>query len=219
MDAKISLMSVASATPQSDSGVKTKTQVVAERQVLVSLLAAVLGAGADEALAPTAVPFSTGICRHFALLFAAGTEPPPPPPAMSRFIPDPAAQATAAAAHQSGVQQPVLLAQTPSVAGAGAGVSGFTQMHRGLRELDCALFLDAMMDVLSDKVRVGNGCVHVACHHPSDKMHVWWGQGSLTHVFNQRVLSHHVKVFLHVLRPSCRPPPRCQLLWRGSRSL
>jgi hypothetical protein len=66
-----------------DLGVKTKTQLVAERQVLVALIAAVIGAGADEQLGEVAGPFARGICRHFAMLFAAGAQvnrgPPPPP--------------------------------------------------------------------------------------------------------------------------------------------
>ena len=119
-------------TPQVDLGVKTKTQLVAERQVgaelppascpfplaaacsakqarpaarlwpckaaagrwpqhpqqpadpspplparpqvLVALIGAVIGAGADEQLGDVAGPFARGICRHFAMLFAAGAQ-------------------------------------------------------------------------------------------------------------------------------------------------
>ncbi|KAF5841321.1 hypothetical protein DUNSADRAFT_13397 [Dunaliella salina] len=73
---------------QLEQGVKTKTQLVAERSVLVTLLAAVIGASADEKLAPIAAPFSRDICRHFGMLFASNKEPPPPPPAMFRHQQD-----------------------------------------------------------------------------------------------------------------------------------
>lgn len=53
---------------------KTKTQLVAERQVLVTLISAIIGAAADEQLADAAGPFARGICRHFAMLFAAGAQ-------------------------------------------------------------------------------------------------------------------------------------------------
>ncbi|GIL72029.1 hypothetical protein Vretifemale_2442, partial [Volvox reticuliferus] len=77
-------VAVAMPKRQLDSGVKTKTQVVAERQVLVQLLAAVMGAAADEALAVAARPFALHVSRHFAMLFVAGTQPPPPAPVMAR---------------------------------------------------------------------------------------------------------------------------------------
>lgn len=53
-------------------------------QVLATLLAAVIGAAADEKLHDVAGPFARGICRHFAMLFAAGAHPPPPAPMMAR---------------------------------------------------------------------------------------------------------------------------------------
>lgn len=44
-------------------GVKTKTQLVAEKAVLTSLLTAVISAAGDEVLAEQAVPFCRSICR------------------------------------------------------------------------------------------------------------------------------------------------------------
>jgi transformation/transcription domain-associated protein len=76
----------ASLYPQADSGtgVKTKVQLQAERNVLVALLSAILAAAADEKLADVASPFARNMCRHFGMLFAAGTQPPPPAPAVFR---------------------------------------------------------------------------------------------------------------------------------------
>lgn len=44
-------------------GVKTKTQLGAEKAVLTSLLTAVISAAGDELLAEQAVPFCRSICR------------------------------------------------------------------------------------------------------------------------------------------------------------
>lgn len=55
---------------------KTKTQLLAERNVLKQLLSTAVGAAADQDLAEDAVPFAKGVCRHFAMLFAAGCSAP-----------------------------------------------------------------------------------------------------------------------------------------------
>ncbi|KAK9813301.1 hypothetical protein WJX72_012102 [[Myrmecia] bisecta] len=68
-------------------GTKTKTQLLAERQVLKTLIAVTIGAAADPAVAEMASPFARGICRHFALLFAAGASAPPPTMPISRSSP------------------------------------------------------------------------------------------------------------------------------------
>ncbi len=44
-------------------GTKTKTQLVAEKAVLTSLLTAVISAAGDDALADQAMPFCRSICR------------------------------------------------------------------------------------------------------------------------------------------------------------
>eukprot|EP00798_Chlamydomonas_sp_ICE-L_P011536 gene11536-34248_t len=69
---------------RAESGVKTKTQLVAERQAVVSLISTVIGASADERLASVATPFAHNVCRHFAMLYCAGAVSPPPAPAMSK---------------------------------------------------------------------------------------------------------------------------------------
>lgn len=55
---------------------KTKTQLLAERNVLKQLLSTALGAVGDPELTSAAAAFADGICRHFALLFAAGCSVP-----------------------------------------------------------------------------------------------------------------------------------------------
>ena len=44
-------------------------------QVLRSLLASIIVAAQDSAARPAAEPFVAGLCRHFALLYAAGWQP------------------------------------------------------------------------------------------------------------------------------------------------
>jgi transformation/transcription domain-associated protein len=61
-----------------EMGVKTKTQLLAERQVLRQLITTVIAASGDKDLQPDAADFRSGVCRHFALLFAAGASTPPP---------------------------------------------------------------------------------------------------------------------------------------------
>lgn len=82
-------------------------------QVLRSLLASIIIASQDAAAKVVALSFVAGLCRHFALLYAAGwtpvqhipgtTEPPSPPP------PSPAPAQIAAATGGRSVQTPSML--------------------------------------------------------------------------------------------------------------
>jgi hypothetical protein len=72
-------------------GVKTRQQLTSERAILETMIAAAVGACGDERLAEKAKPFARGLCRHFAMLYAAGAAPPPAPPATSRPPVDPTA--------------------------------------------------------------------------------------------------------------------------------
>lgn len=56
---------------------KTKTQLLAERQVLRQLITTIVAASGDKDLQPEATDYRNGVCRHFALLFAAGASTPP----------------------------------------------------------------------------------------------------------------------------------------------
>lgn len=123
-----------------EGGVKTKTQLLAERQVLKQLLSTAVGAAADTDLAADATPFAHGVCRHFAMLFAAGCSS----PSMGSW--------------QAG------MSQSPERAGpsngpptANSGDSGgkardgsrrprAPQGH-ALKELDAHLFFDALVEV------------------------------------------------------------------------
>lgn len=120
-------------TPQKvDFGVKTKTQLQAEKHVLKSLLTTIIGLSHDRELSDQARPFATGVCTHFSMLFAAGAASPPPAPPSSRF------------------------AETD---GQDSANSGTSTCPASLKELDPHLFLDALVEVLTDPAA---GCQEAA---------------------------------------------------------
>lgn len=128
-----------------EGGVKTKTQLLAERQVLKQLLSTAVGAAADTDLAADATPFAHGVCRHFAMLFAAGCSSP------------------SMAGWQAGMSQSPEASSAPgaarSASGAAVGGGGETGKARdssgrgripkghALKELDAHLFFDALVEV------------------------------------------------------------------------
>ena len=114
-----------------DFGVKTLTQLKAERQVLRSLLSVVMGSSNDEDLQKEAKPFAEGVCMHFAMLFAAGASSPPPPPVSSRFAEGNTSEAAASESRSA----------CPS----------------SLKELDPHVFLDAILDIMDDPRHSGAG--------------------------------------------------------------
>lgn len=126
----------------SEGGVKTKTQLLAERHVLKQLLSTAVGAAADADLAADATPFAHGVCRHFAMLFAAGCS-----------------GRKQACWQQSGSQSPEGIAGGPptgpptggSVGSGGVGgdssSKGRVPKSQALKELDAHLFFDALVEV------------------------------------------------------------------------
>ena len=131
----------------SDAGVKTKTQLLAERHVLKQLLSTAVGAAADTDLAVDATPFAHGVCRHFAMLFAAGCSTPK----------------SASWQQPAGSQSPEVMPGGPPSGpptGGSAGSGGPTNAAAGepdgrgkasksqaLKELDAHLFFDALVEV------------------------------------------------------------------------
>lgn len=127
-----------------EGGVKTKTQLLAERQVLKQLLSTAVGAAADTDLAADATPFAHGVCRHFAMLFAAGCSS----PSMGGW--------------QAGMSQSPEASSAPDAAGSAGGAApggggdsglkakdgrGRTPKGHALKELDAHLFFDALVEV------------------------------------------------------------------------
>ena len=150
-----------------EGGVKTKTQLLAERHVLKQLLSTAVGAAADNDLAADATPFAHGVCRHFAMLFAAGCSA----PSMGGW--------------QPGVSQSPeetrALSGPPTGGSAGSGAAaaenagrrrdsagrGSTPKGQALKELDAHLFFDALVEVRP-------ACMSPARHNPCMHLSTGW---------------------------------------------
>lgn len=129
-----------------EGGVKTKTQLLAERQVLKQLLSTAVGAAADTELAADATPFAHGVCRHFAMLFAAGCSS----PSMASWQAG-MSQSPEGAGPSNG---PPTAGSTGEAAGGDSGGKtrdgsrrGRTPQGHTLKELDAHLFFDALVEV------------------------------------------------------------------------
>lgn len=114
---------------QADLGVKTKTQLMAEKSVFKILLMTIIASGAEPELLDPKDDFITGVCRHFAIIFhveSTSTQT----SANSSSLGGPLLAPTSTA-------PPKLRHNTPS----------------NLKELDPLIFLDALVDVLADENR------------------------------------------------------------------
>lgn len=113
---------------QADLGVKTKTQLMAEKSVFKVLLMTVIAASAEPDLLEPKDDFIVNICRHFAMIFHIEN------------LSSNTSNATAA------VGGPILSSS--------ANVSGRSKNRSSnLKELDPLIFLDALVDVLADENR------------------------------------------------------------------
>ncbi|GLJ07095.1 hypothetical protein SUGI_0058030 [Cryptomeria japonica] len=110
-----------------DLGVKTKTQLMAERSVFKVLLMTVIAASAEPELQDPKDDFVPNICRHFAMIFHVDSSPPAPSVATGQLV---------------------------STTGTGGSSSkSRSSSHASLKELDPLIFLDALVDVLADENR------------------------------------------------------------------
>jgi len=110
-----------------DLGVKTKTQLLAEKSVFKTLLVAIIAANADTSLHDEKDDYVVDICRHFAMLF---------------HVDSPSSS-------QSGFMHPIG-SSLPSII---MGSRSRCNTSSNLRELDPLIFLDALVEVLSSENR------------------------------------------------------------------
>ncbi|KAL3681984.1 hypothetical protein R1sor_000006 [Riccia sorocarpa] len=113
-----------------DLGVKTKTQLMAERSVFKILLMTVIAASAESELREPKDDFVHNICRHFAMIFHVESS----------------STSQAVSSGQPGV----------SSSGVSTGVANPKTRNRSqanLKELDPLIFLDALVAVLADDNR------------------------------------------------------------------
>lgn len=113
---------------QADLGVKTKTQLLAEKSVFKILLMTIIAASAEPELHDSKDDFVVNICRHFAMVF---------------HIDYTSANPSIPTATIGG---PMLSSN--------ASASRSKNSTSNLKELDPLIFLDALVDVLADENRV-----------------------------------------------------------------
>lgn len=111
---------------QADLGVKTKTQLMAEKSVFKILLMTVIAAGAEPELTDPKDEFVVNICHHFAMIFH------------MEYV------STNSTNSAAGLVGPSNVASSRSKS---SGTSN-------LKELDPLIFLDALVDVLTDENRL-----------------------------------------------------------------
>ncbi|KAL8160447.1 hypothetical protein V2J09_001984 [Rumex salicifolius] len=113
---------------KADLGVKTKTQLLAEKSVFKSLLMTVIASSAEPDLHDTSDDFVVNVCRHFAMIFHVDNSP------------------SNTSAGGSTLGSSILSSNT--IAGSRTRTN-----TSNLRVLDPLIFLDALVDVLADANR------------------------------------------------------------------
>ncbi|KAL7102214.1 hypothetical protein ACP275_08G105000 [Erythranthe tilingii] len=113
---------------KADLGVKTKTQLMAEKFVFKILLMTIIAASAEPDLHEPKDEYVSHICRHFAIIF---------------HFESPAAQSSISA---SSIGGPMLSSNS--------NMSSKLRHNTSLKELDPLIFLDALVEVLADENRL-----------------------------------------------------------------
>lgn len=112
---------------KADLGVKTKTQLMAEKSVFKILLMTVIAASAEPELQEPKDEYVSNICRHFAIIF---------------HIEGPAAQTSISATSMGG-----------SMLASSSSMGSKSRHSNSLKELDTLIFLDALVELLADENR------------------------------------------------------------------
>ncbi|XVE82488.1 hypothetical protein DITRI_Ditri16bG0008800 [Diplodiscus trichospermus] len=127
--ADLSLHSSEATDAKSDLGVKTKTQLLAEKSVFKILLMTIIAASAEADLSDPEDDFCVNICRHFAMIF---------------HMDQTSMNASNASSSLGG---PMLSSNVNSS-------SRSKRRSSHLKKLDPLIFLDALVDVLADENRL-----------------------------------------------------------------
>ncbi|KAG6397579.1 hypothetical protein SASPL_143748 [Salvia splendens] len=112
---------------KADLGVKTKTQLMAEKSVFKILLMTIIAASVEPDLQEPKDEFVSHICRHFAIIF---------------HVEVPVSQSSVPSTSIGG----------PMVSSS-SSVSSKSRNNASLKELDPSIFLDALVEVLADENR------------------------------------------------------------------
>ncbi|XP_068325472.1 uncharacterized protein [Pyrus communis] len=117
---------------KADLGVKTKTQLIAEKSVFKTLLMTVIAASVEADLQDPKDDFVVNVCRHFAMMFHIDSS------------------STNTSVANAAVGGPML----SSNAQVGSSSRSKINTSSNLKELDPLIFLDALVDVLADENRL-----------------------------------------------------------------
>ncbi|KAM6591803.1 hypothetical protein CsatA_014408 [Cannabis sativa] len=115
---------------KADLGVKTKTQLIAEKSVFKILLMTIIAASAEPDLLEPKDDFVANVCRHFAMIFHVDSS-------------------STTSAVNSALGGPMLASNVNA-----ASSRTKNSNSSNLKELDPLIFLDALVDVLADENRV-----------------------------------------------------------------
>ncbi|KAL8472429.1 hypothetical protein ACS0TY_029584 [Phlomoides rotata] len=113
---------------KADLGVKTKTQLMAEKSVFKILLMTIIAASVEPELHEPKDEYVTHICRHFAIIF---------------HVESPAAQSSISSTSIGG-----------SMLSSNSNMGSKLKHSTSLKELDPLIFLDALVEVLADENRL-----------------------------------------------------------------
>ncbi|KAI9081282.1 hypothetical protein K1719_036782 [Acacia pycnantha] len=113
---------------KADLGVKTKTQLMAEKSVFKILLMTVIAANGEPDLVEPTDDFVVNLCRHFAVIF---------------HVDSSSSNVSTAALGTSSLSNIIHSSSRPK-----------TNASSNLKELDPLIFLDALVDVLADENRL-----------------------------------------------------------------
>ncbi|KGN48912.1 transformation/transcription domain-associated protein [Cucumis sativus] len=176
-----------SETPEAkaDLGVKTKTQLMAEKSVFKLLLMTIIAAGSEEDLNEPKDDFVLNVCRHFAILFHIDSSLNNPP--------------VASASHGS-----TLL---PSNVNANSRLKSSACCN--LKELDPLIFLDALVEVLADENRIHAKAALNALNLFSEML-LFLGRGKQTDVMMTRGPGTPMSVS-SPMSPVYSPPPSVRI--------
>lgn len=147
---------------QIDLGVKTKTQLLAEKSVFKTLLMTIISASADPELQDPKDDFVINVCRHFAMIFHID--------------------------HSSPSSSTTLGHLVGSVLSASSSINSRSRSSgsSNLKELDPLIFLDALVDVLADENRLHSKAALTALNVFSETL-LFLARIKLTGVSNLRL--------------------------------
>ncbi|GLU19769.1 hypothetical protein SLE2022_359970 [Rubroshorea leprosula] len=121
---------------KADLGVKTKTQLMAEKSVFKILLMTIIASSAEPDLSDPKDDFVVNVCRHFAMIFHIDH------------------MTTNSLTPSASLGGPILSSNVNASSSSSSSSRSKVSSSSNLKELDPLIFLDALVDVLADENRL-----------------------------------------------------------------